>query len=458
MSEFHVEVVRVGPITKHPSADRLGITMVHASPEGVGGYPVVLNTSDKDALKEGDLAVYLPVDSMVPASDPRFSFLVPPPERKEDMTDLEWQTRLARYERERQTQVRIRAHRFRGIFSMGLLIPVTMQPREGDVFGRLAAFDHNLGLRVVQVGDDVADILGVTKYEPDEANKRRPSGSTGFADSGVESCPLPVPVYTDIESLWRYESCLVEGEEVVITEKVHGQNMRVVHDGQRLYVGSHYQWKRPPHDVTKEERNAWRRRLALWKLLHPLFVVGYFVQDKLNAFVDLLLSRFTGAEAPALSFMPKEKPKPRQPRDVPMSNWWDAAFREGLEMKLAGMPGLVVYGEVYGPCQDLMYGTEKLRFRAFDAYETSPTGKGPSFYLSYDTFKSLMDTLGIETMPVLYRGPWSPELKKLAEGKTVVGNGAHVREGFVVRPAQERFDPRVGRVILKRVGEGYHLR
>jgi hypothetical protein len=34
----------------------------------------------------------------------------------------------------------------------------------------------------------------------------------------------------------------------------------------------------------------------------------------------------------------------------------------------------------------------------------------------------------------------------------------HVREGFVVRPVRERYDPAVGRVILKLHGEGFHTR
>jgi hypothetical protein len=59
---------------------------------------------------------------------------------------------------------------------------------------------------------------------------------------------------------------------------------------------------------------------------------------------------------------------------------------------------------------------------------------------------------------VLHRGPWSAALCALAEGPTVIGEGAHVREGFVVRPVRERVDRRAGRVVLKLHGEGYLLR
>ena len=61
MSEGAVQVVRIGPVRKHPNADTLSVTDIH------GGYPVIFRTGD---YHEGDLAVYVPVDSIVPAADP----------------------------------------------------------------------------------------------------------------------------------------------------------------------------------------------------------------------------------------------------------------------------------------------------------------------------------------------------------------------------------------------------
>ncbi|RYE90041.1 MAG: RNA ligase, partial [Myxococcales bacterium] len=85
MSEFHVRVVRVGPIVKHPQADNLSIAQVF-------GYPVIIRTGE---YAEGDRAVYVPVDSVVPEGDPRWAFL--------------------------GEHRRIRAKKLRGVFSMGLL-------------------------------------------------------------------------------------------------------------------------------------------------------------------------------------------------------------------------------------------------------------------------------------------------------------------------------------------------
>src|SRR5581483_4038869 len=65
MSDTHeVKVVRVGPILPHPNADKLQLTMV-------GGYQVVIG---KDTFKEGDLAVYIQPDSVVPQTEP-FRFI-----------------------------------------------------------------------------------------------------------------------------------------------------------------------------------------------------------------------------------------------------------------------------------------------------------------------------------------------------------------------------------------------
>jgi tRNA-binding EMAP/Myf-like protein len=86
MSEFKVEVVRVGPIRKHPNADTLSITDVH------GGYPCIIRTGE---FREGGLAVYVPITAVVPADDERWAFL--------------------------GAHREIEAKRLRGVFSMGLL-------------------------------------------------------------------------------------------------------------------------------------------------------------------------------------------------------------------------------------------------------------------------------------------------------------------------------------------------
>ena len=133
------------------------------------------------------------------------------------------------------------------------------------------------------------------------------------------------------------------------------------------------------------------------------------------------------------------------------SIWWRAAEDAKLEEKLRPVEGTVVYGEVYGQVQNLKYGVDGVRFVAFDAYHPT-TG-----YLDYDQFQRLAWDLQLDAVPVLYAGPFSGLSDSLADGPTIVGNDAHYREGFVVRPVRELRDDRLGRVIAKLVGEEYLL-
>ena len=135
--------------------------------------------------------------------------------------------------------------------------------------------------------------------------------------------------------------------------------------------------------------------------------------------------------------------------------WWKVAAKYELAARLAQCDGLVLYGEIYGQVQDLRYGSKpgEVFLRVFDAFD-----RGLGRYIDHGEFVAVSGHLGLDTPPILYAGPWSDGLRSVAEGQTAIGGAAHVREGFVVRPVHERYDDRIGRVILKMVGEGYLLR
>jgi RNA ligase (TIGR02306 family) len=325
MSEFHIKVVRIGKVERHPNADTLDITHVY-------DYPVVIRRGD---FAEGDLAVYVPIDSIVPDTE-EWAFL--------------------------GSKRRIKAKKLRGVFSQGLL---TKLPR----------FMFIEGTHVLSEGDDVRELMGITKYEPPLP-----------LSTGGECEPAPkgwmFPVYTDIEGLRRHPDVLKPGEEVVIHEKIHGTNARFVHDGTRLWVGSHTQIKR--------------------------------FDEK--------------------------------------SIWWQVAGALGLEPCLATCPMHVFFGEVFGQVQDLKYGVSRgALLRLFDVFDVR---KG--CYLGYDEARALAVSCGLDWVPELYRGPWDPTMSSHAEGKSTLAD--HVREGFVVKPVKERWNDACGRVVLKRIGEGYLLR
>lgn len=323
MSEFHVEVVTIGKVEKHPNADKLETTLIK------GGYPVCFQTGQ---FKEGDKAVHIPIESCCPVADPRFAFLA----NKEKNRDRE----------------RIRAKKLRGLFSMGLLI-------EADPSWA--------------VGQNVQTELNIIKYEPPEPLSM---GGENEKDPGF------LPVYTDIEGLRKYSHLLQDGEEVVITEKIHGCNSRFLFQEDRLWVGSH-----------------------------------------------------TGIK-----------------REDPNNLWWKIALANDLREKLKDHPYIAIYGETFGQVQDISYGVKGLKLALFDSLDTRTR-----HYHDESEFVELCKSLQMPRVPLLYHGPWSNDLRKLAEGASTLAS--HVREGFVVRPVKERFEPELGgRLILKMIGEGYYLR
>lgn len=125
MSEFYVQIVRVGEVIKHSNADTLSLTKIH------GGYPVIFRTGE---YAPGDLAVYLPVDSLLPATDPRWDFMLEA-----------W--RKEHSGRPDPSHVRLKAKRLRGVFSMGMLSKADPAWIEGQ---------------------DVRETLQIEKYEPPE--------------------------------------------------------------------------------------------------------------------------------------------------------------------------------------------------------------------------------------------------------------------------------------------------
>jgi RNA ligase (TIGR02306 family) len=141
--------------------------------------------------------------------------------------------------------------------------------------------------------------------------------------------------------------------------------------------------------------------------------------------------------------------------------WWDVALRNDFETKMVKYPMMVFFGELYGQVKGYRYDTvieggrllTKVRF--FDVFNAK-TGR----YLDYDERVQMMDSIGLDRVPELYRGPWNgkEEMYPYAEGPSTL-NPKHLREGFVLNTAIERFEPRLqSRMQVKLVGEGYNLK
>lgn len=221
MSIFKVEVVRIDSVNPHPNADRLDI----ATFEGMA-YQVV---TAKGNFQPGDLAFYFPIDSIIPDAF------------------------LDKFGIRPYYSKKLRAAKLRGIFSEGLLIPV------GEEFKGY-------------VGDDYTAHFGVSKYE-----YSIPQNMNGDVEAPIGQYKFPSP-----ENLKRCRDVLQEGEEIVVTEKIHGTNFTVLVDADGTHVGSHnYFWKNNKTNKDLVYVRAYNEHPALHKLPPDTQVFGeiYGIQD-----------------------------------------------------------------------------------------------------------------------------------------------------------------------------------
>jgi len=112
----------------------------------------------------------------------------------------------------------------------------------------------------------------------------------------------------------------------------------------------------------------------------------------------------------------------------------------------------IIFGELYGiQIQDMHYdATDKPKFRAFDI---CVDGK----YLGYEKYE-LFRKYDIPHMPILYKGPYSPEIvKELTDGETALGSTQKFkgREGVVITAEPSSVDSVGRRRILKSVSVDY---
>jgi hypothetical protein len=241
MSNTHeANVVRVGAILPHPNADKLEITMV-------GGYQVVIG---KGSFTEGDLAVYIQPDSVVPQREP-FKFI--------------WQDHVGIDGVVPAKRRRITVKRLRKEYSEGLLMPVTDFPTE-LVCGIL---QKRASLNMPLEGFDVAPLLGIEHYVPEEdpestkaetaarPKRKYPRSLKGWffftlrklglrnagGRSYAQEVNFDLPEY-DVNALKNAKrGAFYPGERVIVTEKIHGSNARYAFIDGKFYVGSHAQWK-----------------------------------------------------------------------------------------------------------------------------------------------------------------------------------------------------------------------
>lgn len=182
VSDFKVEVVTIDDIIPHPNADRLLIAKVK-------GWQSII---PKDKFKVGDVAVYIPVDSLLP------------PLLEAKLFGVDAKIKL--------TGGRVKAIKIRQFISQGMIETL-------DNVGFTGPWPKS-----ELVGQDLAKELGITKYEPPA-----PAFQSGMGQSSPASRKKQNPhfkIYTKFPRIQNYPNVFAQDEEVAVTEKIHGTNFR----------------------------------------------------------------------------------------------------------------------------------------------------------------------------------------------------------------------------------------
>ncbi len=146
--------------------------------------------------------------------------------------------------------------------------------------------------------------------------------------------------------------------------------------------------------------------------------------------------------------------------------YWRAVRAHGVAdvartiLKELNITRVGIFGEVYGRgVQDLGYGVNaghEPGYAVFDIALDMP-GEGVRWLAQWEV---ALLAGPLKVVPTLYSGPYDEaKLLELSEGPTVLGDGANIREGLVVRPAAERRSEVLGgRAIAKFVSAAYLTR
>lgn len=360
MATFEVLVRPVKDVYDHPNADRLSIVTVD-------GYNCISAKQPDGAhtYRPGDLVVYIPEDSVLTET-----LLKEMNFWKDDKGTLAG-----------KQGNRVKAIKLRGVLSQGVLYPANEN---------------------ATVGQNVAEELGITKYEPEIP-----------ASMGGQLFNLGTHLFPkfDVENFQKYPDVLQTGEEVVATEKLHGTCAGFIR-----YEGNWYAFSKGYgakgqvfENIEENASNVYIRAMN-----------GLNIEDRL----------------------------------------YDYSIRSAnfkvREQVVDGELPITLYGEVYGPgIQDLHYGEKASQFRLFDVWiGDAHTGR----YMNWEELQDFSRASGIAMVPVLYRGPFDPErIPEFRDGKDTI-SGVNVREGCVWKPVRERIDPSIGRVLLKTVSPDYLTR
>ncbi len=377
MSSLIVEICQVGKIELHPNADQMVIC-------NIKGWKTCIkkNKDGTTQFNEGDLCIFFPPDAILPKK------------LSDKLEVTKYLKQLARNpDGTTPTEGRVVVSRLRGQPSYGFISDLKVLPPSTGADYAVDGSWYSMG-RDWEVGDDVADVLNITKWEP-------PISCT---DGDAERPHPAFHRYFDLENFRNFPDLIPEGEPVVFTEKIHGKNGRVGYIRDTADDGSMImKWMAGSNDVRRKEFVT-RKRKTVDPVTKELKIEEYQAQ----------------------------------------SQFWQALDKYGIRTMIleisAGQHDVVVFGEIFGSdVQDMTYGMSKGQwdFRVFDI---TVDGK----YLSVEDKTRFCLRFDVPMVPFLYEGPFSKaKVEEYVTGFTTICDAEKAgpfkgREGIVITTKEEK--------------------
>ena len=351
MSTLQVKITEILGVIRHPNADRLAIYRIF-------GWNII---AELNKFVMGDKVIYIPIDSILSQTTEAKIF---PPDSKITLSHR-----------------RVKAIKIRGIVSQGIIVD-----------------PHLFGMEALSLNKDVADELGITKYEPPEPVTHQ----GGLPRTSRKQSNPNFHRFTDIENFKWYPHLFAPGETVFITEKIHGTNFRCG------WVPTY--------------ANTWWKKIKQYIGILPKFE---FIYGSHN-----------------VQFQDTPRKKGWYGASLGKNVYAEAVEKYDLRNKLAF--GEVIYAEIYGDGiqKNYLYGCKPGQ-RKMVVIDWQHNGK----YLDHsNTITSCADR-NLPIVPFDGSMPYDESiLRLLVDSPSWLGD--EVREGIVIKPAIET-STFIGRKILK---------
>lgn len=349
----------VSDVTAIPKYDRVELATI-------GGWQCIVPKVDN--ITVGTPVVYFEVDSQVPAKEP-FLFL-------------------------EQRKYRIRTLKMCGVVSQGLAMPLHHFPELAARFeaGRLSE------------GDDVTDVLGVTKYDPQAAQEELETRQKNVKHNPIREFFMQFAWFRAIHRKLFPGQRKGWPEFISKTDETNIQNMPSV-------LNTH-----------KYREVYWSEKLEGQSASYFVATGPYFLNFTKTAFG--VCSRNVYLKTPT------------------NCTWWNVAHQYNIEDKLRSYKtelgrDVCIQGEIVGPgIQGNIYNLSEHAFFVFNVFDVAT-----QVQYTLDEMMQFCKRVGLNHVPILDRGPFInsndevftiEQLLKMSDGTSVLQQGV-LREGIVIR-------------------------